>query len=46
MLIQWFIDNGYRVDYNTVSSWWKDIGTYDGLLEALYLLLDNVDGED
>jgi glucose-1-phosphate thymidylyltransferase len=41
-LIQWFIDNGYRVDYSIVSGWWKDVGTYEGLLEALYLLLDNV----
>jgi glucose-1-phosphate thymidylyltransferase len=42
-LIQWFIDNGYRVDYDIVSGWWKDVGTYEGLLEALYLLLDDVD---
>jgi glucose-1-phosphate thymidylyltransferase len=41
-LIQWFIDHGYRVDYSIVSGWWKDVGTYEGLLEALYLLLDNV----
>jgi glucose-1-phosphate thymidylyltransferase len=26
-----------------VSGWWKDVGTYEGLLEALYLLLDDVD---
>jgi glucose-1-phosphate thymidylyltransferase len=42
-LIQWFIDNGYRVDYDIVSGWWKDVGTYEGLLEALYMLLDDVD---
>jgi glucose-1-phosphate thymidylyltransferase len=41
-LIQWFVDNGYRVDYSIVSGWWKDVGTYEGLLEALYLLLDDV----
>jgi glucose-1-phosphate thymidylyltransferase len=41
-LIQWFIDNGYRVDYDVVSGWWKDVGTYEGLLEALYMLLDDV----
>jgi len=41
-LIQWFIDNNYRVDFDVVSGWWKDVGTYDGLLEALYLLLDSV----
>ena len=22
-LIQWFIDNGYRVDFDIVSGWWK-----------------------
>jgi len=41
-LIQWFINNGYRVDYNVVTGWWKDVGTPEGLLEALYLLLDDV----
>jgi len=41
-LIQWFIDNGYRVEYDVVSGWWKDVGTYEGLLEALYMLLDDV----
>jgi len=42
-LIQWFINNNYRVDYDVITGWWKDVGTYEGLLEALYLLLDNVD---
>lgn len=42
-LIQWFIDNGYRVEYDVVSGWWKDIGTPEGLLDALYLLLDSID---
>ncbi|MGB9816180.1 MAG: glucose-1-phosphate thymidylyltransferase [Desulfurococcaceae archaeon] len=41
-LIQWFIDNNYQVDYDVITGWWKDVGTYDGLLEALYMLLDNV----
>ena len=42
-LIQWFIDKGYRVEYSVVSGWWKDVGTPEGLLEALYLLLDRVE---
>jgi glucose-1-phosphate thymidylyltransferase len=42
-LIQWFINNNYRVDYDVITGWWKDVGTYEGLLEALYLLLDNID---
>jgi len=41
-LIQWFIDNGYRVEYDVVTGWWKDVGTPEGLLEALYLLLDDI----
>ena len=39
-LIQWFIDNSYRVEYSVVEGWWKDVGTPESLLEALYLLLD------
>ncbi|MET1160014.1 MAG: glucose-1-phosphate thymidylyltransferase [Thermoprotei archaeon] len=42
-LIQWFIDNGYRVTYSIVSGWWKDVGTYEGLLDAVYLLLDRAE---
>ena len=41
-LIQWFIDHGYRVEYDVVSGWWKDVGTPEGLLDALYLLLDDI----
>jgi len=41
-LIQWFIDNGYNVRHEIISGWWKDVGTPEGLLEALYLLLDNI----
>lgn len=48
-LIQWFIDNGYRVGYDVVNGWWKDVGTPEGLLETIYLLLDEskprIDGE-
>ena len=39
-LIQWFIDHGYKVMYDVVTGWWKDVGTPEGLLEAMYLLLD------
>ena len=42
-LIQWFINHGYRVGFDLVSGWWKDIGNPSGLLEALYLLLDEAD---
>ncbi|MGC8910399.1 MAG: glucose-1-phosphate thymidylyltransferase [Fervidicoccaceae archaeon] len=39
-LIQWFIDRNYKVTYSEISTWWKDVGTYEGLLDAIYLLLD------
>lgn len=39
-LIQWFIDHGYSVKYSIINGWWKDVGTYEGLLDAIYLLLD------
>ena len=42
-LIQWFIDNGYSVGFEEVKGWWKDIGTPESLLEAIYFLLDNVE---
>lgn len=42
-LIQWFIDNGYSVKYSIISCWWKDIGNYEGLLDATYLLLDKIE---
>lgn len=42
-LIQWFINNGYCVEYDIVAGWWKDVGTPEGLLDALYLLLDSVE---
>jgi len=42
-LIQWFVDNGYRVTYSTITGWWKDVGTYESLLDALYILLDRIE---
>ncbi len=44
-LIQWFIDNGYRVTYSFVEKWWKDVGTPESLLEAVSLLLDGVESK-
>jgi len=39
-LIQWFIDNRYRVGYSIVSSWWKDTGNPGDLLDLVLLMLD------
>lgn len=43
-LIQWFIDHSYNVSYSVISGWWKDVGTYEGLLNVIYLLLDRSEG--
>ncbi len=43
-LIQKFIDHGYRVGYSVVSRWWKDIGTPEGLLDAMQMLIDAIEG--
>lgn len=42
-LINWFISNGYTVMHDTIKGWWKDVGTSESLLEALYLLLDHME---
>jgi len=42
-LIQWFINNDYKVGYKIISGWWKDVGTKESLLEALYYLLDKIE---
>ncbi|MGC9182268.1 glucose-1-phosphate thymidylyltransferase [Thermogladius sp.] len=43
-LVQWFVDRGYRVTYSKIKGWWKDVGTYEGLLDAVYMLLDRLRG--
>lgn len=41
--IQWLIDNGYHVKAETVEGWWADTGTDIDLLEANYLLLEDLE---
>jgi len=43
--IQWLIDNGYKVHYDIIKGWWKDTGKPEDLLEALYLILDEMNEE-
>jgi len=40
--IQWLIENGYRVEASIVSSWWKDTGKPEDILEANRLILDDL----
>ncbi|WP_084020008.1 glucose-1-phosphate thymidylyltransferase [Vulcanisaeta thermophila] len=41
-LIQWFIDNNYRVGYAVTTGWWKDMGTPEDLVDLVQLMLDEV----
>jgi len=38
--IQLLLENGYNVGYDFVSGWWKDTGTFQDILDANRLVLD------
>ena len=38
--IQLLLENGYNVGYDFVSGWWKDTGTFQDILDANRLILD------
>jgi len=44
--IQWLIDHGYTVKAETVEGWWADTGTDIDLLEANYLILEDIEPEN
>lgn len=41
--IQWLIDRGYKVEAEVVRDWWADTGTELDLLEANYLILEDLE---
>jgi glucose-1-phosphate thymidylyltransferase len=41
--IQRLIDDGHRVESQTVSGWWKDTGQLDDMLEANRLVLEDIE---
>ena len=43
--IQRLIDDGARVEAQTVEGWWKDTGQLEDMLEANRLVLDNLHGK-
>ncbi|MDW8106152.1 MAG: glucose-1-phosphate thymidylyltransferase [Armatimonadota bacterium] len=40
--IQYLIDNGYTVEWQKISGWWKDTGSLDALLDANRLVLEDL----
>lgn len=40
--IQYLIDNGYTVEWQQITGWWKDTGSLDALLEANRLVLEDL----
>lgn len=41
--IQWLIDNGFSVEYEVITGWWKDTGKLEDLLEANRMILDTLE---
>lgn len=37
----WLIDNGYKFTASEITGYWKDTGTFDSLLDANRMVLDN-----
>ncbi len=40
--IQWLLDNGHRVESQTVKGWWKDTGKPEDIIEANLLILQDL----
>lgn len=41
-LLNQYVASGKTIKYIKASGWWKDMGTYDDLLELVYYLLDEL----
>jgi glucose-1-phosphate thymidylyltransferase len=44
--LQLLIDHGHKVDFDTVTGWWKDTGTPEDILHANKLVLDSIGTEN
>ncbi|UCF71493.1 MAG: glucose-1-phosphate thymidylyltransferase [candidate division WOR-3 bacterium] len=44
--IQWLLDNGYKVESQTVKGWWKDTGKPEDIIEANLLILQDIDSDN
>jgi len=44
--IQWLLDNGYRVESQTVKGWWKDTGKPEDIIDANLLILQDLESDN
>jgi len=44
--LQLLMDEGYSIEYDTVTGWWKDTGTPEDILHANRLILDSIGKEN
>jgi glucose-1-phosphate thymidylyltransferase len=44
--LQMLMDNGDKIDYDTVTGWWKDTGTPEDIIHANKLVLDSIGTEN
>ncbi len=44
--LQLLMDQGYSVEYDTVTGWWKDTGTPEDIIHANKLVLDSIGTEN
>ena len=44
--LQLFMDEGFSIDYDIVTGWWKDTGTPEDVLHANQLILDTIGTPD
>ncbi len=44
--LQLLMDNGNKIEYDTVTGWWKDTGTPEDIIHANKLVLDSIGTEN
>jgi len=44
--LQMLMDNGVKIEYDTVTGWWKDTGTPEDIIHANKLVLDSIGTEN
>jgi len=44
--LQLLMDNGFDIEYDTVTGWWKDTGTPEDIIHANKLVLDSIGTEN